>query len=58
MIELIKKRILDFREDGLPDYRERELTVSFVKDMVTTLVGARKSGKTYLQRIGFWNLSD
>ncbi|MHC4886826.1 MAG: ATP-binding protein [Planctomycetota bacterium] len=48
MIELIKKRLLDFREDGLPPYRHRNLSVAFIKDMVTTLVGVRKSGKTYL----------
>ncbi|MHC4874599.1 MAG: AAA family ATPase, partial [Planctomycetota bacterium] len=48
MIELIKKRILDFREDGLPEYRHRDLNVPFIKDMVTTIVGVRKSGKTYL----------
>lgn len=48
MKDLIKKRILDFREEGLPEFRVREQVVSFVKDMVTTLVGVRKSGKTYL----------
>ena len=48
MIDLIKKRILDFREEGVPEFRKRDFKVTFVKDMVTTLVGVRKAGKTYL----------
>ena len=48
MIELLKKRILDFREEGIPEFKRRDIEVPFVKDMVTTLVGVRKSGKTYL----------
>jgi len=45
---LIKRRILDFRNDGIPDYRDRGHDVEFVKDMVSTIVGVRKGGKTYL----------
>jgi len=45
---LIKRRILDFRNDGVPSYRKRIHEVEFVKDMASTIVGVRKGGKTYL----------
>lgn len=48
MLNLIKKRILDFREDGIPEFRKRDFKVTFIKDMVTAIVGVRKAGKTYL----------
>jgi len=37
----------EFRDDGLPPYLERSFATRFFKDTVTTLVGVRKSGKTY-----------
>ncbi len=48
MIEIIKQRIIDFHCDGLPDYIRRNVDVVHIKDMITTIVGGRKTGKTYL----------
>jgi predicted AAA+ superfamily ATPase len=44
---LLRIRLQEFREDGIPKYLTRLYHSSFYKDMVTTLVGVRKSGKTY-----------
>ncbi len=48
MDSLLKERILDFHQSGIPAYIRRDAAVSHVKDMVTTIVGGRKTGKTYL----------
>lgn len=48
MDSLLKERLLDFHQTGIPTYTKRDSTVSHVKDMVTTIVGGRKTGKTYL----------
>ncbi len=48
MDSLLKERILDFHQSGIPAYTRRDATVAHVKDMVTTIVGGRKTGKTYL----------
>lgn len=45
--ETIKKRIIDFQKEEF-EYIKRDIKISFVQDMVTTIVGVRKSGKTYL----------
>lgn len=45
--ELLRSRLQEFREEGLPAYSGRVLNIPFHKDMATTLVGARKAGKTY-----------
>jgi predicted AAA+ superfamily ATPase len=44
---LLRSRLQEFREDGIPPYHERILDGNFYEDMVTTLVGVRKAGKTY-----------
>lgn len=44
---LLCSRLQEFREDGIPDYSNRIFNSTFYKDMVTTLVGVRKAGKTY-----------
>jgi len=46
--DVIKSRILNFHRDKLPPFIRREINVFHIKDMVTTVVGCRKSGKTYL----------
>lgn len=48
MDTILKERILDFHSDGIPDYIKRDIQVKHIKDMVTTIVGGRKTGKTYL----------
>ena len=48
MDALLKERMLDFHQAGLPAYIKRDAVVTHVKDMVTTIVGGRKTGKTYL----------
>ena len=48
MDALLKKRILDFQQSGMPVCLKRDAKVTHVKDMVTTIVGGRKTGKTYL----------
>ena len=46
--ETIARCLLEFRETGLPDYVVRDAELPVVRDTVTTIVGARKAGKTYL----------
>lgn len=48
MDSLLKGRFLDFHQSGIPAYTRRDAAVVHVKDMVTTIVGGRKTGKTYL----------
>lgn len=48
MDNMIKERILDFHKSGIPEFIRRDIAVNHVKDMVTTIVGGRKTGKTYL----------
>ncbi|MEI7900543.1 MAG: ATP-binding protein [bacterium] len=48
MDALLKERMLDFQQTGIPAYIKRDAAVTHVKDMVTTIVGGRKTGKTYL----------
>jgi len=48
MDALLKKRILDFQQSGMPVCLKRDAKVTHVKDMVTTIVGGRKTGNTYL----------
>jgi hypothetical protein len=48
MDALLKERMLDFHQTGIPAYIKRDAVVTHVKDMVTTIVGGRKTGKTYL----------
>lgn len=44
---IISERIQDFREIGIPEYTLRDLKVSIVPNMILTITGARKVGKTY-----------
>lgn len=46
--ELIRRCLLDFYETGIPEYVTRDVHVPLAKNMVTTIVGGRKTGKTYL----------
>lgn len=48
MDTLLKERILAFHQSGIPAYTRRDAAVVHVRDMVTTSVGGRKTGKTYL----------
>ena len=46
--EIIRKRIIDFQHEESVEYIKRDISVLHVPDMVTTIVGVRKSGKTFL----------
>lgn len=46
--EMLKTIIKDFQYNPLPPFKKRELSVPVNLDKVVTLVGARRSGKTYL----------
>jgi len=48
MDNIIRERILDFHKSGISEFIRRDTAVNHVKDMVTTIVGGRKTGKTYL----------
>jgi len=48
MESIIKERILDFQQAGIPEYLRRDTKVFHLEDMVTTIAGGRKVGKTYL----------
>lgn len=43
----LRQLIEDFRELGVPPYVPREGSLHFVDRMVSTVVGARRSGKSY-----------
>jgi predicted AAA+ superfamily ATPase len=43
----ILRKIEDFRELGLPPYTVRDGKISVVKEMVSTIIGARRAGKSY-----------
>jgi hypothetical protein len=43
----IQRKIEDFRELGLPAYVPREGSVHLVKNAVSTIIGARRVGKSY-----------
>ncbi len=46
--EIVKSRLLDFQEMEMPNYIKRDISINHLPDMITTIVGVRKSGKTYL----------
>jgi predicted AAA+ superfamily ATPase len=43
----LQRKIEDFREIGLPAYIPREGRLHFVDNMVATVIGARRSGKSF-----------
>ena len=43
----IKRKIENFRELGVPSYTPRSSTTHIVPEMVSTLIGSRRSGKSY-----------
>ncbi|MBI5299884.1 MAG: ATP-binding protein [Deltaproteobacteria bacterium] len=43
----IQNKISDFRESGLPDYIPREGKIHQAKNTVSTIIGARRAGKSY-----------
>lgn len=45
--EEIHRKIADFREIGIPEYVAREAPVHLADRMVSTIVGARRSGKSF-----------
>jgi len=47
IISEIQRKIDDFRRIGIPEYHERETTILFADRVVSTLVGARRSGKSF-----------
>lgn len=46
--EIIKSLIREFHHKPLPIYRSREILIPFNIEKVVTLIGARRSGKTFL----------
>lgn len=45
---IIRRCILDFYDAGIPDYVVRDVRIPMLQHMVTTVVGGRKTGKTFL----------
>ena len=43
----IERKIEDFRDLGLPEYVPREGRLQFVENMVSTVIGARRAGKSF-----------
>jgi len=43
----IERKIEDFRELGIPDYIPRESRLQLVGNMVSTIIGARRAGKSF-----------
>ena len=48
MEQLLKERILEFQQNGIEEYIKRDIQVRHIRDMITTIAGGRKTGKTYL----------
>ncbi len=46
--DIIRQRIMEFHEDGIPQYYQRDIEIPFIEDMSNTIIGGRKVGKTYL----------
>ncbi|HLP47965.1 MAG TPA: ATP-binding protein [Candidatus Kapabacteria bacterium] len=46
-LSLFQKIIKDFQIRSLPSLTQRDLKLSFIRDMSLTIVGARRGGKTY-----------
>jgi len=47
MEQELERKIEDFRVMGIPDYVPREGRLNLVDNMVATLIGARRAGKSY-----------
>lgn len=47
LLETLRKIIVDFQNRELPKLIKRGLRVTFIKDMSISIIGARRSGKTY-----------
>ena len=45
MDTLLKERMLDFHQAGIPPYIKRDAVVTHIKDMVTTIVGGARPAK-------------
>ena len=43
----IERKIEDFRELGIPEYIKREGLVPVAGNMVSTIIGARRAGKSF-----------
>ncbi len=48
MKEIIKKIVTDFTEQELPEIKEREISIPVDSGKVVSVVGARRTGKTFL----------
>jgi len=46
--KIIRKRIVDFQHEAPVEYVKRDISVAHIPDMITTIAGVRKSGKTFL----------
>lgn len=46
-LETFQKIIVDFQSQDLPSLTNRDLKISFIENMSLSIVGARRSGKTY-----------
>ena len=43
----IERKIEDFRELGIPKYIPRKVKLQSVENMVSTIIGARRAGKSF-----------
>ncbi len=52
----IERKLLDFRDLGFPNYIPRSERINFVDNMVSTVIGARRAGKSFrlLQEAAEW----
>ena len=48
MKEIFKKLILDFHKKGLPEFINRDISIPLNSGKIITLIGPRRSGKTYI----------
>ena len=52
----IERKIEDFKELGFPEYTPRHNRINFVDNMVSTVIGARRAGKSFrlMQEAAQW----
>ena len=46
--EILKTIIKDFQKDSLPEIVEREISIPLDSNKIISIIGARRSGKTYI----------
>jgi len=46
--DIFKELIVEFHQDGIPDFIERDLELPINTNKIISVIGVRRSGKTYL----------